>query len=141
MPQTLQAELFMKPDVLLSFDNMKAHFNNLNNDQSHFVNSNDICTPMECVKEMVDSIPASFWGNKRIKILDSCCGNGNFHAYISTKTALSNLYFNEINDKRITNLKSYFHSKINLTNKDFLTFEDTEEYDLVVFQPPLCKVQ
>ena len=57
---------------------------------------------------MVDVIPQSFWGKKDLKILDSCCGNGNFHAYISTKTNLKNLYFNEINSARIANVKKYF---------------------------------
>lgn len=122
-----------------NFENIKYYFNHINKDYNHFVNSNDICTPMECVKEMVDSIPNSFWEQKNLKILDSCCGNGNFHAYISTKTDLKNLYFNEINEKRIENLKKYFGNNINLTIQDFLTFEEKEEYDLVVSNPPYAK--
>jgi tRNA1(Val) A37 N6-methylase TrmN6 len=121
------------------FINIKKYFDILNNDKSHFINSNDICTPMDCVKEMVDKIPNEFWNRKDIKILDSCCGNGNFHAYISTKTNLKNLYFNEINEKRIKNLKKYFSDNINITIKDFLSFEDKEEYDLVVSNPPYAK--
>lgn len=83
--------------LLTNFDLIKQKFDNLNIDKSHFVNSNDICTPMDCVKEMVDSIPENFWQQSNLKILDSCCGNGNFFAYIALKTPLSNLYFNEIN--------------------------------------------
>jgi len=56
-----------------NFNEIKSFFNELNFDESHFVNSNDICTPIDCVKEMVDSIPSSFWENKNLKILDSCC--------------------------------------------------------------------
>ena len=40
-------------------------YNALDKDLSHFSNSNDICTPIECVKEMVDTIPMSFWEKKR----------------------------------------------------------------------------
>jgi len=121
------------------FNKIKNYFDNLNNDSSHFVNSNDICTPMDCVKTMVDSIPKKFWKEENIKILDCCCGNGNFPAYIATKTKLENIYFNEINEKRIKNLTDYFGKNINLTKKDFMTFDDKEEYDLVVANPPYAK--
>ena len=75
------------------FHNIKSHFDTLNEDESHFVNSNDICTPMECVKEMVDTVPQELWQRDEIKVLDSCCGNGNFHGYIETKTDLKTLAF------------------------------------------------
>lgn len=121
------------------YNKIKKYFELLNNDLSHFNNSNDICTPIDCVKEMVDSIPNVFWKKKNLKILDSCVGNGNFHAYIATKTKLDNLYFNEINEKRIENLRKYFGNNINLSKKDFLTFEENEKYDLVVSNPPYAK--
>ncbi len=123
----------------INFDNIKAIFDKLNEDKNHFVNSNDICTPMDCVKEMLDTIPQELWERKNLKILDSCCGNGNFHAYAQLKTKLSNLYFNEINKKRIVNLKNYFGDNINLTIKDFLEFPNDEIYDLVVSNPPYAK--
>ena len=121
------------------FNVIENYFEKLNYDDSHFENSNDICTPIGCVKEMVDKIPEEFWQRKNIKVLDSCCGNGNFFAYISKKTELNNLYFNEINEKRITNVKKIFGENINLTNKDFLSFENKEEFDLVVSNPPYAK--
>jgi SAM-dependent methyltransferase len=121
-----------------SYENIKSYFDELNQNKDHFTNSNDICTPIDCVKEMVDSVPNNFW-QKDIKVLDSCCGNGNFHAYINTKTELSNLYFNEINLKRVDNLITYFGEDINLTTKDFLEFEDKEQYDMVVSNPPYAK--
>ncbi len=46
-----------------SFDKIKQYFDTLNHDKEHFVNTNDICTPMDCVKEMANSIPI----NKFIK--------------------------------------------------------------------------
>ncbi|MDR3290094.1 MAG: class I SAM-dependent methyltransferase [Rickettsiales bacterium] len=121
------------------YNYIKTYFNNLNGDHSHFVNSNDICTPIECIKEMVDTIPSSFWKNDNLKILDCCCGNGNFHSYINFKTELKNLYFCEINKKRIQNVREYFGKNINLFEKDFLSFENKEEYDLVVANPPYAK--
>ena len=122
-----------------NFEKIKNYFNRLNKDTNHFINSNDICTPLECVKEMVDTVPNSFWQKKDLKVFDSCCGNGNFHSYIATKTKLSNLYFNEINLRRIKNLKSYFGENINLTQKDFLEYEEKEIFDLVVSNPPYAK--
>ncbi len=53
-----------------NFNEIKNYFNRLNQDLSHFTNSNDICTPMDCVKEMVDKIPQEFWERKNVKILD-----------------------------------------------------------------------
>lgn len=118
---------------------IRNHFNALNMNLEHFNNSNDICTPIGCVEEMVNSIPNEFWGRKDIKVFDSCCGNGNFHAYIYTKTKLKNLYFNEINEKRIANVKEYFGENINITNEDFLNYDETEQFDLVVSNPPYAK--
>ena len=125
--------------MLQEFEAIKHYFDTLNFNTEHFVNSNDICTPMDCVKEMLDSLPAHFWQQKNIKVLDSCCGNGNFHAYAALKTPLKNLYFNEINEKRIANLKAYFGEDINLTIMDFLEFYEKPEYDLIVSNPPYAK--
>lgn len=122
-----------------SFENIKKIYEILNLDSSHFVNSNDICTPLECVKEMVDAIPNHFWQRENLKILDPCCGNGNFHAYIAQKTNVENLHFNEINPKRIKNLKKIFGENIHLTTQDFLEFEEKETFDLVVANPPYAK--
>ena len=125
--------------MLYDFSKIKEYFDSLNEDKSHFINSNDICTPMYCVREMLESLPPDFWTKKDLKILDPCCGNGNFHAYTALKTSLKNLYFNEINEKRIVNLKKYFGTDINLSKKDFLDFEEKEVYDLVVANPPYAK--
>jgi SAM-dependent methyltransferase len=120
----------------LIYENICDYFEKLNSDNSHFTNSNDICTPIGCVKEMVDSIPNEFWRRKNIKILDSCCGNGNFPAYLVTKTDLSNIYFNDINIKRIDNIKKYFGCNVNLSEQDFLKFDEKNKFDLIVSNPP-----
>ena len=122
-----------------SFERLKNFYDVLDFDTSHFVNSNDICTPLECVKEMVDAIPKTFWESENLKILDSCCGNGNFHAYLLQKTNIKNLYFNEINPKRIANVKKIFGNHIHLTTQDFLSFPENPVYDLVVSNPPYAK--
>ncbi len=124
---------------LKKYNDLKSFFDKLNFQKEHFVNSNDICTPMGCVEEMVNMIPEDFWLTKGLKILDPCAGNGNFHAYIATKTNLNNLYFNEINKKRINNIKKIFGDSAKITDKDFLLFDEKEEYDLVVANPPYAK--
>ena len=89
---------------------------------------------------MVDAIPTTFWENKNIKILDPCAGNGNFPAYLALKTSLDNIYCNEINPTRYNNLSVYFQdTKIHLLNQDFFTFQDKEEYDLIIANPPFAK--
>jgi adenine-specific DNA-methyltransferase len=40
---------------------------------------------------------------------------------------------------RIKNLKKYFGAGINITIKDFLTFDDRDKYSLVVSNPPYAK--
>lgn len=122
-----------------NYQELKEYLDKLNFDETHFVNSNDICTPMGCVEEMINSIPKSFWKKENLKILDPCCGNGNFHGYISQKTKLKNLWFNDINQTRLNNVRELFGKNVNVLQKDFLEFEDNEEYDLVVANPPYAK--
>jgi len=122
------------------YGKLKIFLDKLNFEDYHFVNSNDICTPLGCVEEMVNTIPKEFWENKNLKILDPCAGNGNFHAYIMQKTNLKNLWFNDINPIRINNIKKIFGESANIMQKDFLTFENKEEYNLVVANPPYAKI-
>ena len=70
---------------ILGFQDLDRFYDRLGKDGSHFINSNDICTPLGCVKEMVDVIPRGFWNRKDIRVLDPCCGNGNFHAYLKQR--------------------------------------------------------
>jgi methylase of polypeptide subunit release factors len=127
----------------LKYENLRKKLESLNSDHSHFINSNDICTPMDCVEEMVDNIPCSFWDRKNIRILDPCAGNGNFPAYISQKIKHNQsvfLHLNEINSKRVQYIQEFFNG-IHLTQKDFLYFSIIEEgnYDLIIANPPYAK--
>ena len=72
-------------------------------------------------------------------MLDSCCGNGNFHAYLAKKTSLKNLYFNDTNDKRLANVKKIFGEDVHITKDDFLSLNSKQVYDLIVANPPYAK--
>lgn len=115
------------------------YFDNLNQDKSHYNNTNDICTPMGCVKEMIDEVPQEFWQRENIKVLDCCAGNGNFAAYIALKTAPQNIYCNEINPARLNNLRTYFGEIAHIMEQDFLQFPQTPLYDMIVANPPFAQ--
>ena len=121
----------------------------LNKDKNLVVTTNDEPTPIECVEEMTSKIPESFWKNKDIKILDPCCGCGNFHIVIYYKLLqyhdrdhiLTNmLYFNDLNTKRIDILEKIFDTKLNIYNEDFLEIDMSEKFDLIVANPPYAKL-
>lgn len=127
--------------MLQTYEEIKAYFNALNTDKSHFSSTNDICTPMDCVKEMVDAIPNELWERPQISILDPCAGNGNFPAYLALKTNIQNILFNEPNIKRVENLLKYFGREIkdNIRMRDFLKFPTTHKFDLIIANPPFAQ--
>lgn len=108
-------------------------YDKLNKDESHMDSKDDICTPMECVKKMINYIPNEFWNRPNIKILDPCAGNGNFGAYCMTKTSLNNIWFNEISKIRFKNCKKILKPK-HIWNKDFFTINT--KWDLIMANPP-----
>lgn len=124
----------------------------LNVDKSTYTSTNDEPTPMKCVKELIDSIPAEFWSTPDLHILDPCCGNGNFGVHIYHKliehhnpqTILQNiLEFNDINAQRLNNVREMFDAtnyQLQITQHDFLKTAYTTKYDLVVANPPYAKL-
>ena len=122
------------PETVLT--DFESRFDRLNTDETHHQNRNDICTPMGCVHEMVNSIPDWFWKKKNLGILDPCAGNGNFHACIQGRVPLKNLVFNEINEQRITNIRKLFGEGARITRMDFLEYDEDRKYDLIVSNPP-----
>ena len=60
----------------------------------------DICTPMDCVELMVNYIPNELWFRENLKVLDPCCGYGNFPAYLKTKVSSDFIYCNELSFER-----------------------------------------
>jgi hypothetical protein len=89
---------------------------------------------MELVKKMIDYLPNELWGRDDIKVFDPCCGNGNFGAYAKFKTNIDNIYFNDLNEKRIANCKTLLNPK-NITNENALNIFD-EKFDLIMANPP-----
>lgn len=125
--------------MLEKYEEIKSYFDALNQDRSHFSSSNDICTPMDCVKTMVDAIPDELWSRASLKILDPCAGNGNFPAYLVTKTSLSNITMNEPNENRVRNLLRYFGRDAHIMLRDFLSFSTDVKYDLIIANPPFAQ--
>ncbi|ATI73941.1 class I SAM-dependent methyltransferase [Mesoplasma florum] len=107
-------------------------FNELNKDKNHFQSNDDICTPMECVEKMINYIPNNFW-NENIRILDPCCGNGNFGAGLLEKVNEKQIFYNDINNKRIENLKKILNPS-NITKKSFFNIDS--KFDLIIGNPP-----
>jgi tRNA1(Val) A37 N6-methylase TrmN6 len=136
-----------------SFDEIKEYYNEkLNMDKSTYKSSNDEPTPIECIIEMIDKIPVELWSKNDLSILDPCSGNGNFSIpilfellkYHSKQTILEQiLEFNDINETRLDNIRKVFcNNKYNLqiTNHDFITFDNPKKYDLIVANPPYAKI-
>ena len=133
------------------YTEIKHYYDNyLNVNQDLVETSNDKPTPLDCVEDMINKINEEFWKNKNIKILDPCCGCGNFPIVIyfkliqyHTKEHILNnmLYFNDINEKRIDVLKDMFnHENLNIYGVDFLELKTNDRFDLIVANPPYAKL-
>ena len=78
-----------------TYEELKKLYNEvLNTDKSTYKSSNDEPTPINCVEEMINKIPDELWKRSGLKILDPCCGNGNFSLPIIQKLIEQN------NDKK-----------------------------------------
>ena len=141
--------------TVLTIDNDYSKIKNyydtvLNKDKTLVVTSNDEPTPLSCVEEMVNKIPENFWKKKTLRILDPCCGCGNFMIVIFYKLLQYHkkddiltkmLYFNDINEDRLNVLKQVFnHSMLNIYNEDFLQLVTKHNFDLIVANPPYAKL-
>ncbi len=92
-------------------DLMKYYDEIVNIDTSHYMSNDDICTPMECVKNMINYIPEELWKRSHLRVLEPCSGNGNFGAYCQFKTDIDNIWFNELNPIRFANCKKLLKPK------------------------------
>lgn len=114
-----------------------SFYNALNDEEYHATSRDDICTPMECVKTMIEHIPEELWQRKKIAVLDPCCGNGNFGAYCSIKTNPDNIYYNELNPIRLKNCIALLKPKHwNYGDAFTLTGDFNKRYDLIMANPP-----
>ena len=120
-----------------SLEETMRYYDELNLDESHYSTNDDICTPMECVKKMVDYIPEELWKREKLRILEPCAGNGNFGAYCKFKTDINNIWFNELSEIRYKNCKKLLNPR-NIIRNDFFFLQDewTEKYDLIIANPP-----
>tara|TARA_B100000424_G_C22922336_1_gene490764 strand:+ start:28 stop:1317 length:1290 start_codon:yes stop_codon:yes gene_type:complete len=136
-----------------SFETLKDYYNNnLNKDKSTYKSSNDEPTPIDCIEEMMQKLPEELWNRKNLKILDPCCGNGNFHLPIyyklekiyDKKVILENiLEFNDTNENRIENVRKIFDANnysLQIYNEDYLNYQTNILYDLIVANPPYAKI-
>lgn len=113
----------------------------LSNEKSLMKNSNDICTPMGCVREMLDHVPKYFWDTNP-NILDPCCGFGNFAHGCMEKLGERPYTFhnNDIDDQRLSKCRELFGSKCSYSSLDFLENFTEKKWDLIVANPPYAKI-
>lgn len=136
-----------------TFEDLKYYYDEiLNNDKSTYQSSNDEPTPIDCVYEIIRKIPTELWKRDNLRILDPCCGNGNFGIpmffelvqYHDTQTILERiLEFNDINERRLENVRSVFCGssyRLQVTNHDFINWNTDKQYDLIVANPPYAKI-
>ncbi|MGI6593467.1 MAG: Eco57I restriction-modification methylase domain-containing protein [Christensenellales bacterium] len=120
-----------------NLEDTMAYFDEINKDGSHYNSNDDVCTPMACVKLMIDYIPDELWQRKNLRILEPCAGNGNFGAYCKFKTDIGNIWFNELNIKRYKNCKKLLKPK-HISHEDFFCLENewASGFDLIMANPP-----
>jgi tRNA1(Val) A37 N6-methylase TrmN6 len=136
-----------------SFNEIKKYYDEiLNIDKSTYKSSNDETTPIDCIIEMIGKIPEELWKRTELSILDACCGNGNFNIpilyellkYHEKRIILEEiLEFNDINESRLDNVRNVFCNdkyRLQITNHDFITFNNPKRYDLIVANPPYAKL-
>ena len=136
-----------------TFDELKEYYDNiLNIDKNTYKSSNDEPTPIDCISEMISKIPEDLWEKADLSILDPCCGNGNFSIPILFKLLKFHdkqkilediLEFNDINENRLENVRNIFCGnkyKLQISNNDFITFNNKKKYDLIVANPPYAKL-
>jgi SAM-dependent methyltransferase len=144
-------------DIDSSYIDVKNYYDEiLNKDKSTYKSSNDEPTPITCIEEMLDVLPVSFWQSKNIKILDPCCGNGNFHFVAYGKLKENGhekqhilekiLHFNDVNKDRLDNVQNIFNKNktynMNINQVDFLNYDIQEEnkFDAIIANPPYAKI-
>lgn len=117
-------------------DEIYRFYDNLNNDTFHFTSRDDICTPMACVDRMVDSVPDELWHRDDVRVLDPCCGNGNFVVGCLQRTIIDNVYVNELNPIRYQNCLDLLHPTY-ASCGDYLCYDAGEiRFSLIISNPP-----
>lgn len=139
-----------------SFEELKHHYDTtLNKDKTSFRSSNDEPTPIGCIQEILEAIPSEFWSRGDLRIMDPCCGNGNWHLVVwdilkkrhhkSDDAIFESFFFNDINDDRLDVVRRVFRgetNELNISRQDFLAESDpgARKYDLIMANPPYAKL-
>ena len=119
----------------------------------------EVFTPIHFIEKMLDTLPASLWKDKNKRWFDPACGIGNFPVVIYYRLMKSldkviigekarskhiiekMLFMNELNKKNVLLSRKVFSiidkdAKINITNKNFLEYDVSINYDIIVGNPP-----
>lgn len=119
----------------------------------------EVFTPIHFVEKMLDALPTSIWKDKGMKWFDPACGIGNFPIIIYYRLMKSldkviigdkvrsrhiiekMLFMNELNKNNVVLLKKLFamidpEAKPNVSCKDFLEYDASTKYDIIVGNPP-----
>lgn len=133
------------------YADLKTYYDTvLNKDKKTFKTSNDEPTPIGCVELMLSKIPETAFKKTNLKILDPCCGNGNFHLvmwnnlltrnYANDKILREILHFNDTNTERLKNVRNYFGEQCITYNVDFLQSNFEKKFDIIYANPPYAKL-
>ena len=127
-----------------NYINLLNEFDKLNSTKT----TNDICTPLPLVEEMLNITfklnPELL--NNNISILDPCCGYGNFEAILYKYITNTSQYtLIDTNKERLELMNNLFKTHLNITfniiNTDFLTHQFTNKFDLIVCNSPYALIK
>ncbi len=118
------------------------------------INYGEINTPFTLVNEMLDMMPIDIFRNKNLKWLDPGCGYGYFSIILFKRlfTGLADIIVDEkerrdhiiknmiwmieINDEHMENLKGVFGDDANIINHDFIEYNFSLQFDIILGNPP-----
>lgn len=102
-------------------------------------------TPTKVVKQLCDKL---FSMNNPIdkSVLDPCCGTGNFILQLPSEIEYENVYGNDIDtiSVQIARINYYLKYDVSdpeivyshITERDYLSFDNSREYDFIIGNPP-----
>ncbi len=117
----------------------------------------EVFTCIELVAEMLSKLPNHIWKDKNLRWLDPSVGIGNFPIIIyyklmdtlkdvitddnkRKKHILENmLYMCELNPQNIKILRKIFNYNINIHEGDFLEYNSSFKFDVIIGNPPYAK--
>lgn len=97
-------------------------------------------TPPSTISNLLNNIIPKFVDQDSIRVLEPSCGSGEFITVLCEKFTDKNLHIDAIeNNKTIfDSIKPIFEqdSRVKLFNEDFLDYNPTQQFDLIVGNPP-----